>query len=218
MALHKFHITRVYSVPKTIVLNGKEVPGMIHYIGNSISHRYFIAEDDGSVHFLMFSSTKDEFVELNGNGPVPKLGDNIAYKCDGYNTKWWFIKPPADEFTRAIFYSTGAVTRDEGWQMHWAKHGDIENDKIRCFDTTMTYESFIKRFKRDAEESESNLYAISNDGLVHASAFINRQWGDKLMPQFGHFVAPAEMKGKIDLVEAICGLAEKLKIGQIVEK
>lgn len=208
MAKQIIKITKTYSVP----FNFEGKKAMAHWIGNSMCHKYIIYEDN-AVEFIRYSSTKDKFVKVAAGGPKPKLGDNIVYFPNGSDTKWHYTKPPVSDIVERAFWHMGVCMDKSFW--HWAEEGPIDKNKILRFDDTMTYDSFIERFKMDKEEGRGYDFVEYNG--VYMSFFKNN-WDGYIWTQPGHIVANAKCKKEIEenINDIVAKLCQKARIGEIL--
>ena len=145
---HIINITKRFAIP--MYFNGELV--LSRNIGNSIGHKYIVYPDN-KVKFIRWSDKENKFIEVKEGGPEPKLGDNIWYEANGYNTKWNYTKlMHMHDFTiGTALWNAGLAHVIDETDWYWAEEGDgkLDNEKMTSWDRSMNFNSQIERMNKD---------------------------------------------------------------------
>ena len=146
MAGHKVNISRLAGIDFA-TFNDQVV--VVQPIGNSLNHRVLIFPDDSAIWVTYVGDGK--YVQVVDK--KFKVGDNVAFICQGRDSKFHFIKPPEDGYEKACWYAHQHPNIEK------PEHGEVSRKEINQYEGS--YESILERIKEEMSEGQ---YFVESNG------------------------------------------------------
>ena len=140
-------------------------------VGNSLTWRYTVDEENGEVKFFRFRNGKMVF---EGNGPKVHVGDTVWFRTNGSETEWDIAKLPKNPL-RCAFWEAGENSNRDIFHFN-CDDKELEEEKRHGIEAFHESRKFATRLFSESCWFTEDSFSVKQNGKIVAVVNLSRDW------------------------------------------